>query len=444
MTKLPDLAQLSSEAKDALIVELWEELQKLRNKPKKTSKNSSLPPSKGFKAEAKKGTKKGKGRLGREGGGRTLEENPDQILKAEVKKCEGCGDELADTPQQLMQRYDKIDIPPIKPIVTRVERYGCTCPNCGQVQIAAVPIGLEPGSPFGNRIAALVTTMRYSHGISYSRMKQMLSEVFGLEISEGAIDNMLSRVKGQLEGSVDEILTKVRGARVICSDETSARVNGKNQWEWVFQNEQVCFHIIKPSRGGDVITEVMGESRPEIWVSDLFSAQKTHPAEEWQVCLAHQIRDCQYGIDAGDEVFSARMKKLILRAIVLHKRWPELAESTRYQYRYRLNRDLQELLKLKPTQEDGIRLQKRYEDLQENLFIFLDDPEVPTTNNSSEQALRWSVIFRKITNGFRSDWGKDLFAAVRSIVNTGRRQGMSAFESILAALNPLESLFPLG
>ncbi len=138
------------------------------------------------------------------------------------------------------------------------------------------------------------------------------------------------------------------------------------------------------------------------------------------------------------------MRKLILRAIVLHKRWPELTESTRYQYRYRLNRDLQELLKLKPTQEDGIRLQKRYQDLQENLFIFLDDPEVPTTNNSSEQALRWSVIFRKITNGFRSDWGKDLFAAVRSIVNTGRRQGMSAFESILAALNPLESLFPLG
>jgi transposase len=444
MKKLPELAQLSSEAKDALIVELWEELQKLKNKPQKTSKNSSLPPAKGFKAQVKKGTKKGKGRLGREGGGRALEESPDQMLKAEVKKCEGCGDDLTGTVQQLMQRYDKIDIPPIKPVVTRVERYGCTCPNCGQVQIAAVPIEMVPGSPFGNRIAALVTTMRYSHGISYSRMKQMLSEVFGLEISEGAIDNMLSRVQGQLEWSVDEILTKLRSARIVCSDETSARVNGKNQWEWVFQNEQVCFHIIKPSRGGNVIEEVMGGQQPEVWVSDLFSAQKTHPAEEWQVCLAHQIRDCQYGIDAGDAVFSARMKKLILRAIVLHKRWPGLAESTRHQYKYRLNRKLQELLELKPTQEDGIRLQKRYQDLQKNLFIFLDDPEVPTTNNSSEQALRWSVIFRKITNGFRSDWGKDLFAAVRSIVNTGRRQGMSAFESILAALNPLESLFLLG
>jgi len=76
--------------------------------------------------------------------------------------------------------------------------------------------------------------------------------------------------------------------------------------------------------------------------------------------------------------------------------------------------------------------------------VFLDDTTIPPTNNASEQALRWSVIFRKVTNGFRSDWGRDLFAAVRSIVNTGRRQGFSAFESILAALNPLESLFPLS
>ena len=99
---------------------------------------------------------------------------------------------------------------------------------------------------------------------------------------------------------------------------------------------------------------------------------------------------------------------------------------------------------LTPTQEDGIRLQNRYRALQDNLFLFLDDPTIPATNNASEQALRWSVIFRKVTHGFRSDWGRDLFAHVRSVVNTGKRQGLSAFESILTALNPLESLFSLG
>ena len=449
MKDLPDLKQLTDEAKDALIVALWEELQKLRNKkPKKTSKNSSLPPAKGFKTEVKGDETEIQGKraasIGREGGGRELSETPDQTIKASVKSCQNCGTEIGESSQQLLQRYDKIDIPPIQPIVTRVEQYGCCCPGCGQQQIASVPVGMEPGSPFGNRIAALVTTLRYSHAISYGRMKQLLGEVFGLEISEGGIANLLARVKGKLETEVDGILAVLRRARLVCSDETSARVNGKNQWEWVFQNENVCFHIIRPSRGGDVIEAVMGNHRPQIWVSDLFSAQKTHPAESWQVCLAHQLRDCQYGIDAGDKIFCQRMKTIVLRSFVLQKRWSALSDSTRYQYRCRLYRDLKAVLALNPTQEDGIRLQKRYRALQDNLFLFLDDATIPATNNTSEQALRWSVIFRKVTNGFRSDWGRDLFAVVRSIVNTGKRQGLSAFEAILAALNPLESLFSLS
>jgi len=449
MTELPDLKQLSDEAKDALILALWEALQKLQQKrPKKTSKNSSLPPAKGFKAAVKNEEQESGqprvGSLGREGGGRPLSDNPDQIIESTVKSCQDCGAGIGKSHQQLMARYDKIEMPPIAPIVTRVERYGCRCPQCGTYQIAAVPLGMEPGSPFGHRIAALVTTLRYSHGISYSRMQQMLCEVFGLELSEGAIANLLARVKGQLQTAVAGILAALRSSRLVGSDETSARVNGKNQWEWVFQNEQVCFHIIRPSRGSDVIQAVMADHRPQVWVSDLFSAQKTHPAEAWQVCLAHQLRDCQYGMDAGDEIFSARMKTLLLRAFVLQRRWLDLAQSTRYQYRCRLYRDLKAVLALSPIQADGIRLQNRYRKLQENLFLFLDDSTIPPTNNASEQALRWSVIFRKVTNGFRSEWGRDLFAAVRSVVNTGRRQGLSAFESILAALNPLESLFPLS
>ena len=451
MQELPDLKELSDEAKDALIVAMWEELQKLRlaqvKKPKKTAKNSSLPPAKGFKAQVNsKKPSEGKraGSIGREGGGRPLSEHPDQIITAAVKSCTGCGTEIESSLQQLMQRYDKIDLPPIEPIVTRVERYGCTCPNCGEQQIASVPVGMEPGSPFGNRIAALVTTLRYGHGISYNRMQKLMGEVFGLEISQGAIANLLLRVKDQLQSEVSGIIQRLRSSRLVCSDETSARVNGKNQWEWVFQNDQVCFHVIRPSRGSDVIREVMEDHRPSVWVSDLFSAQKKHPADQWQVCLAHQLRDCQYGIDAGDEIFSPLIKRILLRAFVLHRRWQKLAPATQYQYRCRLKRDLAKALALTPTQADGLRLQKRYDDLRENLFLFLEDTTIPPTNNASEQALRWSVIFRKVTNGFRSDWGRDLFAQIRSVVNTGKRQGLSAFEAILVALNPLESLFPLG
>lgn len=69
---------------------------------------------------------------------------------------------------------------------------------------------------------------------------------------------------------------------------------------------------------------------------------------------------------------------------------------------------------------------------------------IPPTNNSSEQALRWSVIFRKVTNGFRSDWGAELFAQVRSLVNTAKRQGISAFDAISRALTLQQTDWLLG
>jgi transposase len=99
------------------------------------------------------------------------------------------------------------------------------------------------------------------------------------------------------------------------------------------------------------------------------------------------------------------------------------------------------ILNLAPHHPDGIRLRKRYGGLIDNLFLFLEDAAIPPTNNSSEQAIRMSVIFRRVTNGFRSEWGRDLFAAVRSVVNTGKRQGLTAYQSIQQALSTDGSIF---
>jgi transposase len=90
-------------------------------------------------------------------------------------------------------------------------------------------------------------------------------------------------------------------------------------------------------------------------VSNLYSGQQGH-AEGWQVCLAHQLRDCQYAIDAGDTAFPPRMKGLLLRAIVLARRSRDLAKSTRRAYRRRLEHDLNRVVVLAPTPRDGRRL----------------------------------------------------------------------------------------
>ncbi|MCL6436379.1 MAG: IS66 family transposase [Leptolyngbyaceae cyanobacterium HOT.MB2.61] len=452
---MPPLDGLSHTEKDALIRGLWQELQMLRaevdklkqKRVKKTSGNSSLPPSKGFKPNQSRVqttpvTQEETG--SHRNGGREFSQQPDQVVVAQAKSCPHCGVEVDPSTQRLSGIYERIELPQVTPHVTRVERYGGMCPCCQKVYEAPVPVGLEPGSPFGSSIASLVTYLRYSHAISYGRLSQLMSELYGLSLSEGAIANLLQRVQMQLETPVVKIVERLRRARLVGSDETGARVNGKTQWEWVFQNDQVCLHVIRPTRGKTVIDRVMAGHQPQIWVSDLFSAQAAHPALDWQVCLAHQLRDCQYAIDAGDELFAPRMKRLFLKAIALQRRRHNLATSSVKQYCGRLRGSLREILNLKPKAVEGQRLLKRYQKIRDHLLLFLTDETIPPTNNSSEQALRWSVIFRKVTNGFRSDWGAELFAQVRSLVNTAKRQGISAFDAISCALTSQQFDWLLG
>lgn len=455
MKELPPLDGLSDAEKDALIQGLWQELQTLRaeveklkqKRVKKTSRNSSLPPAKGFKPNqisAETAVPDAEGRANHRNGGRELSQQPDQIVVAQAKCCPHCGVEVEGSTQRLSGIYERIELPPMTAHVTRIERYGGTCPCCQQSYEAPVPVGLEPGSPFGSSVASLVTYLRYSHAISYQRLSQLMSELYGLSLSEGAIANLLQRVQVQLKPSVTQSLDRLRRAQLVGSDETGARVKGKNQWEWVFQNDQVCLHVIRPSRGKAVIETVMAGHQPQIWVSDLFSAQAAHPAQDWQVCLAHQLRDCQYAIDAGDAWFAPRMKRLFLKAIALQRRRHTLADSTIGQYCSRLRGSLREILNLNPKSVEGQRLLKRYLKIRDHLLLFLTDEAIPPTNNASEQALRWSVVFRKVTNGFRSDWGAELFAQVRSLVNTAQRQGISAFDAISRALTSPQTDWLLG
>jgi len=455
MDKLPELERLSEPEKDALIVALWAEVQALKARlatfeakaqaPRKDAHNSSVPPSQTPKANLPPSPwTRREASVGRAGGGRPLHPEPDQVVIAQAKTCPHCGGAVQPHTQHPQAVYDKIELPPIRPIITRVEQHGGQCPHCGQRYVAPVPVGMEPGTPYGASIEGLATYLRYTHAIGYERLSALFGQVFAVPISEGALANLFQRVKTRLDDRVAEILTRLRSSRLIGSDETGARVNGCTQWEWVFQNTEACVHVIRPSRGHGVIQDILGDHRPTIWVSDLYSAQRHHPAAQWQVCLAHQLRDCQFALEAGDTVFAPRMKAVFLRGFAIHKRRDTLAASTLYQYQCDLRRRVTRCLALAPTSPHGRRLQKRYAKIQDHLFLFLEDATIPPTNNASEQAIRMSTVFRKVTNGFRSEWGRDLFAAVRSVVNTGKRHGLSAFQAIQKALSPMTSIFDPG
>jgi Transposase IS66 family len=158
-------------------------------------------------------------------------------------------------------------------------------------------------------------------------------------------------------------------------------------------------------------------------------------ADAHQFCLAHLIRDAQYAIDDGDAVFAPAFKAFLQRACGIGRRRPDLADSTIKRYAQTLERELDRLLDLEPVNAEGRHLRDAIiVDARDKLLVFLTRRDVEPTNNGSERALRPSVIYRKVTNGFRSDWGAKVYADLCSIVTTGHLHGRSPLAAIRAAL----------
>jgi transposase len=459
----PDLAVLDSAAKDALIGALVERLNDLTvrleaveaenaalradnaalgtenaalreklNLPPKTPDNSSTPPSQGRKASSEP-TRKPKGKP-HAGAHRPLHPNPTHTRNVPASHCQHCGATVSDQPQFACEAYDRIEIPEIKPDVTRVTLYGGTCRCCAKRFKAAPPAGLEPGSPFGPNLRAFAIYLRFTQAISFERLSRLFSDLLGLEISEGALVNMLDDSRKAFAHQTSLIRARLLASTILQSDETSVRVGKRTWWTWVFHHaEDACF-VIRPSRGKDVVEQFLGEHRPDFWVSDRLAAQMGWARKDNQVCLAHLIRDAQYAIEAGDSAFAPGLRELLQQACAIAGRRERLTDATLRTYTYKLDAELDALMRITPTHAAGKKLQRVIKGCRRHLFVFLANRAIPPTNNGSERALRPCVTFRKVTNCFRSEWAADLYADIRSVIETARRKTIGALEAIRLTL----------
>ena len=446
-------AQIAAQA--AQIAELARRVAELEAKlgqPPKTPDNSSVPPSQGRKPNRAE-RRAAKKRKGRPGVFRALATNPDRIVESLAECCPHCAHQLSPADQpgfhagacpragRRPDPGDHIELPPIRPVVTRIHRHRGTCPHCRRGFSAAPPPGMPPGSPFGPDLTALIVHLHVTQAIGFERLAQLLDEVFGIRISEGAIANLIARAQTPLTASAATIAAEVRASPVVASDETSARVKGQNWWQWVLLSPTAIHHLIADSRAAAVLDDFLGETKPEVWVADRYAAQAGH-ADERQLCLAHLLRDAQYAIDSGDTGFAPGFHKLLQRAVGIAQRRADLKDSTLAQYRADLDRRLDRLLAATPTTEAGRKLAQGIRKCRGDLFLFVTRRDVPATNNDCERALRPSVIFRKVTGGFRSIWGAQTYAAAASVIATGRLHGHSALQALQAALAGRPVLVP--
>ncbi|MGB7342357.1 MAG: IS66 family transposase [Phototrophicaceae bacterium] len=405
-------------------------LQSELSRPEKTSENASLAPSQDHTRPVAPIVKKKQRLYERQGHQRVLPE-AEVVWDCESQACEQCGADLAEAPLRLVGCQRVIDIPPIQAQVIELRRYERSC-SCGHCQQDAYPKGYEEAHQhFGPRIHALISYFNGTHHVAHERLQNMMQAVFGVEISAGAIVNSLQRTRRYLHPLIETFLERIRQSRVVGSDETGLKLAGKRGWLWVVQTPELSYFAAVDSRAGQVLEDILIDaSGIEVWCSDLYSAQLTVNTKRYAICNAHQLRDLQYAIDAGDTVFAPAMQQLLRHGLQLTKRRSQLDVDNYQQQVQQLKQTANWLNQLDVPHPDVLRLQKRFRKHFDAMWLFLEREDVPFDNNASERALRPATTHRKVIGCFRTDQGADAYVIYRSLEDTARKQHIPIFDAL--------------
>jgi transposase len=428
---------------DRQIQLLTARVERLEREVRKSSRNSSRPPSSDPPGTSP--TKRGKGRSprqqgaqpGHEGKGRELLPcwAVDEVVEHWPERC-GCGHVFCESERVAVgepARHQVEELPRIATIVTEHQCQRLRCPACGAERIGELPAEVA-SSAFGPRLQAAVATLAVRNRISRRDTVELMAELFGARISAGSVDQILTRAACALELPHEHLLGALRRAGRLNMDETGWRLKGQRRTLWGAFTDKLAVYRICEDRHEDRARELLGSSTA-IVTSDRWWAYNHLPLARRQICWSHLQRDftahaeCggaerelgEIGLRVCEEVFWAweiyqhtgERKELKRRVRLLRRELkPVLRQYSGKAPRYKRSRGLaRNLLKVWPA-----------------LWTFAERRGVQPTNNHAERALRGAVIYRKLSLGSQSETGEKRLERLLSASTTCRLQHRSLFE----------------
>jgi transposase len=237
---------------EAIIVQLLEKIETLMHP--KTSRNSSVPPSKDdnrpLKNQSLRSTsgKKVGGQKGHKGSTLEMTNTPDFIISHQPNFCKICSKDLSQTDSELVNRRQVVDIPPIKPEYTEHQIYKKTC-SCGHCNISDFPVQVKTSISYGSNIQATIAYLHTRQYLPFERMSEFFADFCNLPISQGTICNLLQNFAEKAKPAYAIIATKIKQQTVVGADETGIKVNGKKGWFWAWQNRLMTYIAFSNNRG---------------------------------------------------------------------------------------------------------------------------------------------------------------------------------------------------
>lgn len=432
-------------------------------KAKKNSSNSSKPPSSDI-VKPKKPPRKG-GKKRRRGGQPGHEQHlrspfpPEAVNEFMPYTLDGCPDcggtlVLSRRPPEVLQQ---VEITATPTVVTEHQGLAYWCPHCRKFHYAPFPEAIVRAGLFGPRLTALVAFMKGVCHASFSTIRKFLRDVVRVQVSRGYLAKLIVKVSESLAPAYAELFQRLPGEAVLNIDETGHKENGQKFWTWCFRAQLYTLFRIDKSRGSKVLMEVLGEEFQGVLGCDYFGAYRKYMREcdvLVQFCMAHLIRDVKFLTTLPDKKQKAYGERLreALRALfaVIHRR-EKLSEAG---FAKKLEAARAEVLRVATTRvppgNHAQNLAKRFRQHGEAYFRFITTPGIDPTNNLAEQAIRFVVIDRRITQGTRSEAGRHWCERIWTVIATCAQQGRAVFQflfdSVQANLSGTSppSLMPSG
>lgn len=424
----------------------------------KNSSNSSKRPSSDDITKPKLETRvEGKGRkIGAQDGHPKNERIPfsqDEIDKSHkyiLDSCPICKGEvkvIIDGKPRVIQQVEIIEVPIIK---EEHISYPVWCEKCGKIHYMSFPPEIIKQGLFKERITALVAYMKNVCHASFSTLRKFIRDILKLKVSRGYLRKLIEKVSLSLEDPYNELLKRLPLETRLNVDETGHKENGEKYWTWVFKAELYVLFKIDSSRGSQVLIDVLGAEFNGILGCDYFSAYRKYMKDfniSIQFCIAHLIRDVRFLINMPD-VETKDYGQRLLDAIknmfkVIHDH--EMMTSEIFQIA--LERARSEIIRVaiqeapskldkngKEEKKEAQNMAKRFILHGEAYFEFITNPQIDPTNNVAEQAVRFIVIDRHITQGTRSIKGRESSERIWSVIATCGIQSRSSYNFILESI----------
>jgi len=422
---------------------------------RKDSSNSSKPPSSDI---VKPPAPKPKGRRSkrRPGGqpGHPRHERPpfacDQVdvtWEYTLPACPHCGGPLkrARRRRRVIQQVELV----AKPfVVTEHDAPAYWCPHCRKVHYAALPPEVVAGGLAGPRLTALVAYLKGACHASYSTIQAFVRDVIGVPLSTGQLAKLIAKTTAALDGPYQELLGRLPNEALLNVDETGHPERGRGYWTWGFRSALYTLFKIDPSRGSQVLVNVLGEQFNGVLGCDYFSAYRKYIKDfdvPVQFCLAHLIRDVKFLQTLPDRVtqrYADRLLEALRRLFgVIHRR-EQLTPRAFARALERARRQVLTVGRRAPPRREAQNLAQRFRRHGRAYFEFITTPGLEPTNNLAEHALRFVVIDRRVTQGTRGPAGRAWCERIWTAAATCAQQGRSLFEYLDHAVHAYLSGHP--